>query len=208
MALQLSQAFTTCQPPMREVSQPDFSGELLRLDLASLPDRLDDLTLTKLARLANCPLPLPARCPEHVLMEVMTTLQACLPSQQRNAISAEVQAEAYNQALGRYSLAAIKHLQAQALSTCEWFPTIAECLRILDTFSGDGHLPSKQACVRRRVLDERQARMDAALARLAAGDVTQADIDAMPEQWRSIAETRSLLWRGENGTYTLRERQN
>ncbi|WP_165912251.1 hypothetical protein [Novosphingobium sp. PhB165] len=140
-------------------------------------------------------------------MDVMTTLQSCLPSQQRNAISIEVQAEAYWQTLRRNSLAAIKHLEVQALNRCEWFPTIAECQCILSEFTGDSHLPNKRASVRRRVQDERQARLDEAMGRLSTGEASQAEIDALPEKWKSIAETRSLLWRGDDGSYTLRERK-
>lgn len=206
MAKQLSQAFTAYQPPRVEILHRDSSDELLRLDLARLPARLDDLTMAKLARLANSPLPQPAPCPEHTLMEVMTTLQSCLPSQQRNEISAEVQAEAYSQALSGHSLAAIKHLEGQALRCCDWFPTIAECKRILASFAGDNYLFNKRASVQRRVMDERQARFDEAMDRLSRGLSSQAEIDALPDQWKSIGETRSYLWRHEDGSYTARIR--
>jgi len=207
MAKQLSQAFTAYQPPRAEILPRDSSEELLRLDLARLPARLDDLTLAKLARLASSPLPQPAPCPEHTLMEVMTTLQSCLPSQQRNEISAEVQAEAYSQALSGHSFAAIKHLEGQALRHCDWFPTIAECKRILAGFTGDSHLPNKRASVQRRIMDERQARFDEAMDRLSRGLASQAEIDAMPERWKSVGETRAYLWRHEDGAYTARVRR-
>lgn len=140
-------------------------------------------------------------------MEVMATLQACLPSQQRNEISADIQAGAYEQVFSGYSFAAIKYLEMNALNRCEWFPTIKECKAILAEFTGDNLLPNKRASVQRRIMDERQARFDDAMARLAAGEVSQAEIDAMPDQWKSVGETRAYLWRHDDGSYTARVRR-
>ena len=113
----------------------------------------------------------------------------------------------YEQALSGYSRAAIKHLEAHALNRCEWFPTIKECKAILAEFTGDNLLPNKRASVQRRIMDERQARFDDAMTRLAAGEASQAEIDAMPEQWKSVGETRSYLWRHEDGWYSARVRR-
>ncbi|WP_374413246.1 hypothetical protein [Novosphingobium colocasiae] len=42
------------------------------------------------------------------------------------------------------------------------------------------------------------------MLRLAAGDMDQAEIDTLPASWLSVAETQGLLWRNEDGGFTLR----
>lgn len=140
-------------------------------------------------------------------MAAMATLQSCLPSQHRSDISLEVQAEAYWRVLGEFPLAAIKHLEVQALKRCQWFPTIAECLAILREFPTRNPLAVKRDAVLRRISQEHTTRFDDAMSCLAGEDAPQEWIDALPETWKRIAETRMLLWLHPDGRYTLRRRR-
>ncbi|WP_156367174.1 hypothetical protein [Novosphingobium sp. KN65.2] len=140
-------------------------------------------------------------------MAAMTALQASLPSQHRGDISLEVQAETYQQMLGKYPFEAIKYLEVKALERCQWFPTIAECLAILREFPTRNPLAAKRDTVLRRISQEHTTRFDDAMARLAAEDAPQEWIDALPDTWKQIAETRMLLWLHPDGAYTLRRRK-
>ncbi len=51
---------------------------------------------------------------------------------------------------------------------------------------------------------ERQAQFDDAMGKLARGESDQAEIDALPDYWKQVGETRGHLRRHPNGTYTLR----
>ncbi|WP_144400980.1 hypothetical protein [Novosphingobium sp. MBES04] len=140
-------------------------------------------------------------------MEAMAVLAVALPSQHRGEVSKDVLAEAYRQALGNYPVAAIRAMRDEALRRCQWFPTIRECLDMLSQIAPSNPLESKRGVVLRRISDERQARFEEAMARLAAGEVSQDDIDAMPDRWKRIGETRSHLWRCDCGSYVLRPRR-
>lgn len=180
------------------------SDALLKLDLAKIPERLTDPMLAKLEAIANCHLPPPASCPVDSFNATMAGLQACLPSQSRSDVSLEAQAEAYGRMLGGYSAEAIQHLEVTALARLKWFPTIAECIEILKEFPTRNPLAEKRSAVLRRISAEHTTRFDEAMARLATEEPQQDWIDALPETWKQMAETRSLLRVDEEGRYTLR----
>jgi hypothetical protein len=162
--------------------------------------------LAELEAMANCPLPPPAPCPEARFLEVIVLLDACLPRQTDDGISGDLRIAAYRRMLGGYPLEAIKHLEATALARCKWFPTIAECLEILRGFTVRNPLAAKRSDVLRRISAEHTTRFDEAMFRLIADDKVPQDwIDALPETWKQMAETRSLLRLEDDGRYTLRQ---
>ncbi len=140
-------------------------------------------------------------------MQTIGILQSCLPSQNRDMISLEIQTEAYWQMLGGNTVEAIKFLEREALKRCKFFPTIAECLAILREFPTRHPLAAKRDAVLRRISQEHTTRFDEMMARLATRDVDQDEIEAMPETWKRIAETRSLIWMNDDGTCTQRKRR-
>lgn len=180
------------------------SDALSKLDLAKIPERLTDPMLARLEAISNCHLPQPASCPVDNFNATMAGLQASLPSQNRSDVSLEAQAEAYGRMLGGYSAEAIQHLETTALARLKWFPTIAECIEILKEFPTRNPLADKRGAVLRRISAEHTTRFDEAMARLATEDVPQDWIDALPETWKQIAETQSLLRISDEGGYVLR----
>lgn len=206
-ARQIAQALPTLNVvEMRPNHELASSEELSKLDLAKLPRRLTDGMIARLEAIVNCRLPKPAPCRVGEFNAIMAGLQACLPSQHRSDISLEAQAEAYGKMLGGYPLAAIKHLERQVLKQCRWFPTIAECITILEGFTAQDPLTEKRNTIHRRISTEHSTRFEEAMHRLSAETVPQAWIDALPDQWKVYAETRCLLWFNEDGTVTQRGR--
>ncbi|MBO9724329.1 MAG: hypothetical protein J7530_08140 [Novosphingobium sp.] len=51
---------------------------------------------------------------------------------------------------------------------------------------------------------ERQAKFEDAMAKLSRGESDQAEIDALPDYWKQVGETRGYLRRHANGTYGAR----
>jgi len=207
-ARQIGQVLPSLRVVETNAPSPQGSSvELSRLNLAALPKRLDDRMLARLEAMIASPLPRPAPCPEPEFMAIMAGIQACLPSQHRSDISLEAQANAYWRMLGEYPLVAMKHLETEVLKRCRWFPTIAECIDILREFPVRNPLAAKRDDILRRIGAEHTTRFDEAMARLATGDVPQEWIDALPETWKGIAETRMLLWLHPDGSYTIRRRK-
>lgn len=186
------------------VSQQQLTDELRNLDLAKLPLRLDEPTMTTLRALATCPLPPLASYDEGGFMEQIAVMQANLPRRASDAISGEIQTETYWRMLGGRPKAAIDHLVERALRTCKWFPTVAECLTIVGEWHRADGWHRKREAVRSRVGAESALRFDEAMAALSARELSQTQIDALPEKWRRIAAERCCLWALRDGRFISR----
>ncbi len=166
--------------------------------------RLSDAMLAKAEAIANAPLPALAPCGEEHLAKVLRTLLAVLPKRGSDEVSGALLIEAYEAKLGGYSREQISFLGDQAMERCQWFPSIAECYKIIEGWErGDDHirLQRRAAAAARH---ERQARFDDMMARLAAGNVVQAEIDALPDSWKAVGETRAYLRVDDDGCYVSR----
>lgn len=136
--------------------------------------------------------------------ECFRLLLATLPKRNSDDLSGELLIRAYAVKLGGFSQGQIEYLTDRALECCEWFPTIAQCLAIISEWQRADAPLRLQNHAKSMVLWERQARFDAAMSRIASGDADQAEIDALPETWLEVAETRGLLHRQEGGGYSYR----
>lgn len=154
--------------------------------------------------LASCPLPAPETCPDGRFLEMIVTLQSTLPSRNQNDVAQAVLVATYRKLLGHFPERVIRYLEKAAVMRCKWFPTVKECLDMIAEVDTTDPLARKRSAIGRLVQSEMQARMDEAMARLASGEADQHWIDGLPENWKSIAETRSLLWRHADGSFTLR----
>ncbi|AHE52622.1 hypothetical protein [Sphingomonas sanxanigenens] len=175
------------------------------LDLDTLPARLDDTTLAMVRRIADEPPPALTRCDERHFKQCMRVMRTTLPSRAaEDDLSGSLFATAYYKSLGHRSNEAISFLLEHALAECRWFPTIVECNAILarwsrgdDAFARHGQAT---AIVRREV----EARFAEAFDALEEGRLCQAEIDALPDQWKRIAAERCLLWHHDDGSFTDR----
>jgi len=137
-------------------------------------------------------------------MEMIVTLQAVLPSRNQNEVAQAVLVATYRKLLGHFPERVIRYLEKAAVVRCKWFPTVKECLDLIAEVDTTDPLLRKQSAVRSLVDRENAARFDDAMAALASGEVDQAWIDGLPDQWKQIAEVRMLLWVHPDGSYTLR----
>jgi hypothetical protein len=170
----------------------------------TLPARLDDEMLAMVEALARAPLaPLPP-CSDPKFVTAMRYLISSLPSKAQDDLGGDMRINAYRRTLGGYPEDAISFLTGEALRTCKWFPTIAECIEIIGRWErNDDALRNKgRAAVIAR--NERQARLDETMAALERGDLDGDAIAALPERFIQIAHTRGLIWAETDGTFRPR----
>lgn len=178
------------------------TDSLRNFDLASLPERLDDATLATMRELAVCPLPPMRECDEGSFLEAMATMQASLPRRSSDQITAEIQVATYRKIIGTHPKVAIEFLAATAIREQQWFPTPKECLDILARWERADGWTRKRSAVRQRIGSELEARMAETMAALTGGPLDPAEIDAIPDRWKAIAETRGLLRKWPDGSFT------
>ncbi len=169
--------------------------------LADLPDRLDDRQLQAVDRIAQLPAPTLLPASEDHFLKCMRTL-TLLPAKQEDDLSAELRIAVWRKHFGSYPAEALSFLTECATLECRFFPSPAECKAILDRWSRtDGPWRAHQLA-QLRAIRERQARFDEVMARFRVGEISQAEVDQLPDRWKRIAATQGYL--REDGTYRLR----
>lgn len=154
--------------------------------------------------MAAAPLPALPPCDGQHFAQCLRIMIAALPRQNADETTAELFVAAYRRKLGHLPKDAINHMTDQALERCKWFPTIMECLSIVESWTRDDeHVRQRDRAIA-AVRWEKQDRMEEIMTALDRGEATQAQVDAMPERWQSIAETRGLLRRLPEGGFVVR----
>jgi hypothetical protein len=168
--------------------------------LAALPERLDDAQLAMVQHIAQLPVPQLPAAPEKHFLQCMRTLRL-LPTRGDDDLSGELRLALYRKHFGQQPASALSYLVEQATLTCRFFPTPMECKAILDRWSRTDGPWRAQQFAQVRAAREVQARFDHAMAQLRDGEMTQAQVDTLPERWKRIAACQGHLW---EGTYQLR----
>lgn len=120
----------------------------------------------------------------------MHSMAAVLPKRNMDDATGSTVFSVYYRMIGHMPRPAIAFLAEQAIATCKWFPTVAECKEILARWKAP---PSPQPAAHKAMIDELQARLDRDMDALRAGTVTQATIDAWPLRWRQVGWTKGYL---------------
>lgn len=173
------------------------------INLDSLPDRLDSRMLEMVRAISSSPALVDAPCPEDHFIKGMRAL-GMLPRRADDDLKGELKLAMYHRKLGQYPAAAISHLVSEALGRCDWFPSIAECLRIIEGWQGCGVGERRREKAAWLVQRELNARLDEMIARLAKRDLSQAEIDALPESAKLVAAEKCYLWAWPDGRFTVR----
>ncbi|WP_324695479.1 hypothetical protein [Novosphingobium sp. RL4] len=155
---------------------------------------------------AAAPLPAMVQADGQFFAQCLLMLDA-LPRQKTDTLGGKLRIRAYEIAIGNRPKEAIEFLVTEALRTCKFFPSTSECNEILSRWERNDDVLRAKRNAKAAVRWELQARLDETMARLASGACGQGEIDALPIRWKEIAETRSYLWRHQDGTYTARVRR-
>lgn len=170
--------------------------------LDNLPARLNDGQLRAVEHIAQLPVPALVPAPEDHFLKCMRTLRTLPTRVDADDFSGELRLAIYRKHFGSYSTEALSFLVEHATLECRFFPTPAECKAILDRWKRSDGPYRAQRLAETRARQERQARFEDTFARFRDGQVTQEEVDRMPERWKRIAATQGFL--REDGTYALR----
>lgn len=154
---------------------------------------------------AAAPLPVLEMADEVFLAQILRMMDV-LPRRADDGVGGKLRHRAYELVLGRYPRQALEFLATEALRSCKFYPSTTECVEILKRWQRDDDAVRCRVAAAAAVRNERQARFDDAMRSLSRGELSQDEINALPEAWKSVGETRSYLWRHEDGTYSARIR--
>jgi hypothetical protein len=193
----ISAPFGSMASPLRSLTASDD------LDLTTLPDRLDDQTLTMLREIALSPLPEPERCPEAHFNQCMLALNI-LPRRAADDVSGKLMLKLYRSILGAFSHDAMSYLAKQGLIDCQWFPTPNECLRMLQAWPNREVASARHDKASLLAQREYQHRLDETLAMLERRELDDDEVSALPRQAKAIGWTKGYLWKFADGTHAVR----
>ena len=168
------------------------------MDLDSLPERLSDQQLDQVVAIADGPLPAAPVASDDFVLRCLKTMLSVLPRQKMDAEAGELFVETYLRFMRDLPKDQIAYMARTAVETCEWFPTISRCQSILRTWQRhDGDTRRRQQA--RQIMErERTARREAFYQRLAAGEISQERIDALPQPIIWEGRKRNILrWDGK-----------
>lgn len=189
----------SCKPATATLLLPDPAQQALWT-----AERLDDQQIATLRDTANLPLPVRVQCPDGRFAEAMRSL-TILPRKADDKVTGDLRLKLYRWQLREFSEGDINFLVKEALASCKFFPTPAECLAIIGRRDGPVERAQRnQAAAQGRIRREMQQRYLDWLMRLRRGDMMQSEVDAAPERWCAVGETQGLLRKDDDGRFVLR----
>lgn len=190
--------------PSETTAMDSSAPSTVNLDLSllnNLPARLDDQMLGRLQAILDCPETPEPPCDRLEYTEIMRML-SILPRKADDELTGELRQKLYRRMLRSQTQRAMQWLGSQALLRCQWFPTIKECLDIIaDMPGGLSDLAKAKRIAAARIRWENQARFDEVMERLRERSMPQDEIDALPDYYKRVGETRSYLRLQADGRY-------
>lgn len=170
----------------------------LTADLDNLPERLDDRQLAMVEAMAAEPLPTLPPCDERHFVKCLRAMLAVLPKQNTDDLGGELFVELYRRQLGEYPREAISYMVERVTAKCRWFPTIAECLEVLQNWRRNDDAVMRQRKAQSLAFRERDARRTEQMGE--AEPMTQEQVDSLTPSLRRIGLSLGYLVAGEDGT--------
>lgn len=172
--------------------------------MASLPPRLDDDQLAYLARVADFAPPALQKANEDQVAQALR-LMDILPRRADDDVRGALRQRIYFRKLSGYSYEALMRMVSKAIDTLDWFPSVAQCLALLDAQPSTPD-QCRAISAKARILTERelQARQDEALQALKMGQMDNARIAQLDKRTAHIAHTLGYVWHWPDGSYTAR----
>ena len=177
-------------------------------ELQSLPERLTDDQLTNLLAIVREPLKAPEACSPQHFAQCIKFMVAVLPKQAKDEIDGKLFVAAYQRMLGGYPKDAISYLAEHSMAQCRWFPTIAECIDILQKWQRDDDDTRYRNKVLQIVRREQNARREDAekeRRKSTMRPITMAEISTMSESLISLGIEIGALKKLEDGTVVPNE---
>lgn len=161
--------------------------------------------MASLELVACSAIPQPDPCPKLHFEKCLALMDVSLPRRQQEGIAGDLFIRTYHRMLGHLTREAINFIAEEAIATCKWFPTVAECFEIAKRFTQPDHpFKAVREMARTRLGREKQARFNETMDAIDAGDLTDEQISALPDRWKGMAAEQGLVWALRDGTYTRR----
>ena len=176
------------------------------LDLEALPERLTDGQLMQLVQMSKEPLPAPEPCDDKHFAQCIRLMSAVLPKQSKDEIAGKLFVAGYQRILQGYPKDAISYLAEQAMTRCRWFPTIAECVEILQDWKRSDSITRQRSRILQIIRRENEERREeAARASRNLEPMTADEIAALPEPVIALGLSCGALKRLPDGTIVHNE---
>jgi hypothetical protein len=126
---------------------------------------------------------------------------AALPKRSQDDVSGELLIAAYQRKLGHLSAPQLSFIADKALGECRWFPTIAECLDMLEDYRRYDDLVKRQSMAAHICNTEHRARREDEnkWQETRSHAMRQSDVDAMTDQIKRIGLACGALVKGDDG---------
>lgn len=173
------------------------------VDFEHLPARLNDTQLAEVEAIATAKLPTVVPAEEKFIAGCLRAM-AVMPKRPDDAVSGEVRAKMYKRHLTGFSCEALTFLVDEAIRSLRFFPSIAECLGILNRWPNQMVATRQQNRARARAGRERTERMHDALRLLRQGKITASELAGWPEGWLRVADTQNIARQNEDGSWEPR----
>lgn len=161
--------------------------------------------MASLEVVASSPLPRLEPAPREHVDRCLAFMEASLARRQQEGLSGDLFVATYRRMLGHLTKEAISFVTEEAIATCKWFPTVAECLEIAKRFVQPEHpFRAVRDMARGKLNVERNMRFREAMAAVESDEMSDEQITALPERWRGMFAEMGLVWALRDGTYTRR----
>lgn len=178
--------------------------------LRSLPERLTDADLAEVRVIARRSLPPVVPVSPLQFTKAMRRLSV-LSRRADDDNTGEERLEVYARMLGHYPAEAIAFMTRTILATEQWFPSPAQCLRVLERWARNDAAVEAQGLARHIYQAELERRWQEISDRFRSAcrgeiEIPQDEIDALPETIKRRLDCEMLLWIGRNGRWEVRRK--
>jgi hypothetical protein len=178
--------------------------------LRALPDRLNDQQLAEVRDIARRSIPPAVPVSPMQFAKAMRRLSV-LSRRADDDSTGEVRLEVYGRMLGHYPAEAIAYMTRAILATEQWFPSPAQCLRVIERWSRSDDAVRAQALARSRYEAENTLRWQELCDRfrracLGEIEIPQGEIDALPDLIKRRLDCEMLLRFGLDGVWRVRRK--
>jgi hypothetical protein len=163
---------------------------------------MDDATMALLREVRESPLSVDHPCDDDWFAMCMKAMDI-LPRRQDDQVGGRMRFAMYKRHLRDFSNEAMSYLSGEATKACHWFPTIAECFEILKAWPNRTRDTDRKGKAEYLIRKESQARMEGALELLRQRAMPQADVDALPDFWKRVADDKGFLRKLTDGTFRV-----
>lgn len=126
---------------------------------------------------------------------------ATLPRRQADDVSGELFVAAYERQLGHLNKSQVNYLLDKALQNCRWFPTIAECLELIEGWRRNDEHTERRFKAKMLVAKEDDARRDDTYewCEKSMMNMTQSFVDGLPPTLQRVGLKCGALYTDDTG---------